>query len=73
MNAIKKVGVGALTLVGGVSAAMAELPAGATTAFTSITADAGDLIDLAWPVAIAITGGIIVLGLFKKFAKKAAS
>lgn len=54
-------------------AAHAELPAAATTAFTTIQTDGLALVDLAWPVMIAVTGGFILLGLFKKAAKKAAS
>lgn len=53
--------------------ASAALPTGATTAFTEIQTDGLALIDLAWPLAIALTTGVIVMGLFKKFAKKAAS
>ena len=55
------------------SVAHAELPAAATAAFTQVQTDGLALIDLAWPVAAAITGGFILLGLFKKGAKKAAS
>lgn len=55
------------------SVAHAELPAAATTAFTTVQTDGLALIDLAWPVAVAITGGFILLGLFKKGVKKAAS
>ncbi|MEX1228351.1 MAG: major coat protein [Marinobacter sp.] len=51
----------------------AALPLGAATAFTQIQTDGLELIDLAWPLAIALTSAVIVLGLFKKFAKKAAS
>lgn len=51
----------------------AALPMGATTAFDDIQADGLALIDLAWPLAIALTTGMIVMSLFKKFAKKAAS
>ena len=51
--------------------AHAALPAAATTAFTTIQEDGLDLIDLAWPVAIAITGGFILLKLFKRGARAA--
>lgn len=60
-------------VVGLAAQAHADLPAAATSAFTSISSDAGDLIDLAWPVVLLITGGMITISLFKKFAKKAAS
>jgi hypothetical protein len=51
----------------------AALPLAATTAFTEIQTDGLALIDLAWPLAIALTSAVIVISLFKKFAKKAAS
>ena len=68
----------AMTLMAAVAfvasgSAMAALPVAATTAFTDIQTDGLALIDLAWPLAIALTTGVIVMGLFKKFAKKAAS
>ena len=53
--------------------ASAALPVAATTAFTDIQTDGLALIDLARPLAIALTTSVIVMGLFKKFAKKAAS
>jgi hypothetical protein len=52
--------------------ASAALPTAATTAFTSIMDDGLALVDLAWPLAIALTSAVIVIGLFKKYAKKAA-
>lgn len=57
----------------GVASAHAALPEGATTAFTTIQTDGLALVDLAWPVLIAITGAFIIMGLFKKAANKAAS
>jgi hypothetical protein len=50
--------------------AFAELPTGATTAFTAVQADALALIDLAWPAVIAVVTGFIILKLFKKAANK---
>lgn len=65
---------GVFTIVGAsVGNAYAALPVAATTAFTDVQTDGLALIDLAWPLAIALTTGAIILGLFKKFAKKAAS
>jgi hypothetical protein len=52
------------------STAMAALPTGAATAFTTLQEDALGLIDLAWPVVVAVTAGFIVLKLFKKSASK---
>ncbi len=66
--------VGLMAVVSGsVGTAYAALPVAATTAFTDVQTDGLALIDLAWPLAIALTSGAIILGLFKKFAKKAAS
>ena len=53
--------------------AHAALPAGATAFFTSVSTDFGDLLTAAYPVLIVITGGMIIMGLVKKVAKKAAS
>lgn len=69
---MKQIGAG-LVLVGtGVSAAHAELPAAVTSAFSSISADASSLLDLAWPVVLLITGGLITIKLFKKFVNRAS-
>jgi hypothetical protein len=51
-------------------AAFAELPTGATTAFSAVQTDALALVDLAWPAVIAVTSGFIILKLFKKAANK---
>jgi hypothetical protein len=53
--------------------ASAVLPVAATTAFTEIQTDGLALIDLAWPLVIAFTTGMIILALFKRIARKAAS
>ena len=50
--------------------AMAELPDGAATAFTTLQTDALALLDLAWPVVIAVTVGFIILKMFKKASGK---
>jgi hypothetical protein len=52
------------------SVAFAALPAGATSGFTQIQTDSLELLDLAWPVVIAITTGFILLRMFKKAANK---
>jgi len=51
--------------------AQAALNAGVATGFTALQTDALALIDLVWPVAIAVTVAFIILGLFKKAAGKA--
>jgi len=50
--------------------ALAALPTGAETAFTTLQTDALSLIDLAWPAVIAVTVGFIILKMFKKAAGK---
>lgn len=72
MNVKQKIGVGFVALTAS-AASLAELPSAATGAFTAVQTDALALIDLAWPVAVAVTGGFIILGLFKKAARRAAS
>lgn len=62
------VGSGLVITAGSASAA---LPTGVSTAFTALQTDGLALLDLAWPVATAITVGFIILGLFKKAANKA--
>jgi hypothetical protein len=52
------------------TAAFAALPTGATTAFSEVQTDGLALLDLAWPVVIAITTGFILIKLFKKAAAK---
>jgi hypothetical protein len=49
----------------------AALNAGVATGFTSLQTDALALVDLVWPVVIAVTVAFIILGLFKKAANKA--
>jgi len=57
-----------------VSSAHAALPAGVATMFTEITADFADLLTTyMYPLLLAVTGGMIIIGLVKKGAKKAAS
>lgn len=60
----------ALTMLFG-SVANAALPTAAGTAFTTLQTDVLDLIDLAWPSAIAITVGFIILRMFKRAASAA--
>lgn len=72
---MKKLLVSTLTLFGVffgfVGSAAAALNAGVAAGFTGLQTDALALVDLAWPVVIAITVAFIVIGLFKKAAQKA--
>lgn len=52
-------------------AAHAELPAPVAAAFTAIEGNFTSMETLAWPVVATITGGFILVKLFKKFANKA--
>jgi steroid 5-alpha reductase family enzyme len=49
----------------------AALPEAATNAITSIQTDGVAMIDAFWPVAVAITGGFVILKLFRKGVGKA--
>jgi hypothetical protein len=51
--------------------AEAALNAGVATGFTALQVDSLALVDLAWPVVIAVTVAFIILGLFKRAASKA--
>lgn len=53
------------------SAAHAELPPEVTAAFDKIKTDFADLATSGWGVVAAVTGGLILLKLFKKFANRA--
>lgn len=65
-----------VTRIGSVGAAlapfsaMAALPDGAETAFTTLQTDALALVDLAWPAVIAVTVAFIIIKMFKKAAGK---
>lgn len=53
------------------SPAEAALNAGVAAGFTGLQTDALALVDLAWPVVIAVTVAFIIISLFKKAAGKA--
>lgn len=56
----------------GISAnATSVFPAEVGTAFTTLSASVTEVLGLIWPIAIALTVGFILLGLFKKAAHKA--
>lgn len=71
LSKLKAAVIGAIALVG--SAANAALPTEATTAFTTLLADIGEMVTLAWTVLPVVTLAFIGIGLFKKFSKRAAS
>jgi hypothetical protein len=50
--------------------ASAELPAGVSTAMTSIQTDALAMVDLAWPVVTAITIAFVLFKIFKRVVAK---
>jgi hypothetical protein len=58
-------------VLAGISNVFAALNAGVAAGFTSLQTDALALIDLAWPVVIAVTVAFIVISLFKRAASKA--
>ena len=60
-----------VVLVGASGAAHAELPAPVAAAFTTLTDNFTAMELLAWPVLATITGGFILMKLFKKSANKA--
>ena len=70
-NLMNKMLLGFSLILMGLGSAMAALNAGVATGFTALQTDALALIDLVWPVAIAVTVAFIILGLFKKAAGKA--
>lgn len=71
MNNKTKLSLGAL-LVAISAQSMAAVPTEATTAIAAIQTDGLEIIGLAWPVLAAITGGFIVMKLFKKVVNKAS-
>jgi len=66
-----KVGVTAGVSLGATGLANAALPAAVATAFTSLLVDMLALIDLAWTVAVPVTIGFIILGMFSRSARSA--
>lgn len=51
-------------------AAFAALPSGVSEGLTTIKTDGLALVDLVWPVIIALVGAAIVMKLFKRFVNK---
>ncbi|MFK7160852.1 major coat protein [Marinospirillum sp. MEB164] len=52
--------------------AMADLPAGATAAFSEVAGMGTALAAAAWPVVTVIMAGLIGISLFKKFISRAS-
>lgn len=71
---MKKLGLSFLSFVLGLFAvpmvAMAEIPAAVSTGITALQTDALAMLDLVWPVIIAVVGVLIVMKYFKKAANK---
>lgn len=52
------------------ASAFAELPTAVTGAFTSVKTDGESMIEAGWPILLAVTGGIILMKLFKRVIGK---
>lgn len=61
-------GVGLASLAG---VASAELPSAATDAITAVQTDGLAMLSAGWPVLAAITGGFVVMKLFKRVINRA--
>lgn len=75
INALKKYGQrAALVLPAAVAAgaAHAELPTEVTAAFTTMNSHVSDLSTPAWALLVAVTGGFVLMKLFKKFVNRAS-
>lgn len=57
--------------LGVVTSAHAALPAEATAAFTAVSDNATSVLAAVWPIVGLVTGGFILIRLFKKGANKA--
>jgi hypothetical protein len=69
MQNLRKIGLGAVLLASG-SLAFAGLPTEATTAFTTLSGNVTDILAAVWPIVGAVTGGFVLMGLFKRGASK---
>ncbi|MFZ2973583.1 MAG: major coat protein [Ferribacterium limneticum] len=70
-NQMMKYGVVVFSTVAA-GAAQAALPTEATAAFTSIQSSVTEILAAIWPIVAAVTGGFVLIGLFKKGAGKVA-
>lgn len=53
------------------SSAHAVLPTEATAALTALETDGASMVAAGWPIAVAVTVGLILMGIFKKVASRA--
>ncbi len=65
MQNLKKVVV-ASALVAAAGVANAALPTEATAAFTAVSGNVTDIFAAIWPIIAAVTGGFVLIKLFKK-------
>lgn len=70
-NQVVKGGLVASTM-GLVASAHAALPTEATSAFTALSGNVTDIFAAIWPIVAAVTGGFVLIALFKKGASKVA-
>lgn len=68
-NHLIKVALVAMALVS--LSAQAALPAEATAAFTAISGYVTDIFAAIWPIVATVTGGFVLVKLFKRGANKA--
>ena len=72
MNKLQqKLLAGAGLVSGSIVSAHAALPTEATAAFTAISGNVTDVLAVVWPIVASVTGGFILIKLFKKGANKA--
>lgn len=57
---------------GSIVSAHAALPSEATAAFTGIQGNVTDILAVLWPIVASLTGGFVLISLFKKGASKVA-
>ncbi len=67
-----KLGLVGAAAVAYVENAMAALPTEATNAFTALSVNVTDIFAAIWPIVAAVTGGFVLISLFKKGASKVA-
>ncbi len=65
MQNLKKVVV-ASALVAAAGVANAALPTEATSAFTAVSGNVTDIFAAIWPIIATVTGGFVLIKLFKK-------
>lgn len=66
-----KLGIGFTAALTMVMEAQAALPTEATAAFTALAGHVTDILAAVWPIASAVTGGFVLLKLFKRGANRA--